>query len=109
MPEAWVVVDRFPLTYAGEKCIHHNKLFHFGRELRGVGIGDHEADVVPNHPGFLDAERPGKRMNADRRSLHVQTVRGDLESPMPGRSGAMTVNLSPSSGRMGVHMREVSA
>lgn len=34
---------------------------------------------------------------------------GMLESPMPGRSGAMTVNFSASLGMIGRHIREVSA
>ena len=32
---------------------------------------------------------------------------GILESPIPGRSGAITVNFSASSGMMGFHMRDV--
>jgi len=31
------------------------------------------------------------------------------ESPMPGRSGAITVNFSASTGMIGRHMRESSA
>ncbi len=34
---------------------------------------------------------------------------GIAESPIPGRSGAITVNRSARSGRIGLHMRDVSA
>ena len=34
---------------------------------------------------------------------------GIAESPMPGRSGAITVNRSASNGMIGFHMSEVSA
>ena len=34
---------------------------------------------------------------------------GIAESPMPGRSGAMTMNRSASRGMIGRHIREVSA
>lgn len=34
---------------------------------------------------------------------------GMPESPMPGKSGAITVNLSASKGMIGLHMRDVSA
>lgn len=31
------------------------------------------------------------------------------ESPIPGRSGAITVNFSPNLGKIGAHIRDVSA
>jgi hypothetical protein len=34
---------------------------------------------------------------------------GIAESPMPGRSGAMTVKRYASNGMIGLHMRDVSA
>jgi hypothetical protein len=34
---------------------------------------------------------------------------GIEDSPIPGKSGAITVNFSPSCGKIGVHIREVSA
>ncbi len=34
---------------------------------------------------------------------------GIPESPMPGKSGAITVNFSASNGMIGRHIREVSA
>jgi hypothetical protein len=34
---------------------------------------------------------------------------GIEESPIPGKSGAITVNFSPSTGKIGVHIRDVSA
>ena len=34
---------------------------------------------------------------------------GIAESPIPGRSGAITVNLSARRGMSGLHMRDVSA
>src|ERR1700674_909842 len=77
MPVTGIVVDRFPPTDAGEERIHHHKFFHFGRELRGVSISDHQADVVSYHPGFLNPKWAGKSMNSCRRSLHVQAVRGN--------------------------------
>src|SRR5229473_3717647 len=85
MPDARVVVNRSPVTHAGEKSIHHNKFFHFRSELRRVGIGDHQADVVPDHAGFLNPKRAGKRVDAYRRSFHVHTVRGDFRVPDAGK------------------------
>ena len=48
------------------------------------------------------------RMNADRGGCRVQTVRRVAESPMPGRSSAVTVNRLVSSEAIGFHISEVS-
>ena len=78
MPETRVVVDGFPLTYPRQEGVHQDHLLHLGGELTGVGVGDHQAYVVPDHAGSLDAEQPGERVNARGRRFDVQTGRRDL-------------------------------
>ena len=48
-------------------------------------------------------------MDLLRRIYHVDPLlsAGIDESPMPGRSGAITVNFSASNGMIGRHIREV--
>jgi len=77
MPDAGIVVDVFPAGDAGEKGVHDNELFDFGWELGGVGIGDHQANVVTDDAGFFDAERFGESVNAGGGRFHVETVGGD--------------------------------
>jgi len=45
MSYAGDVVNGLPTIRAGEENIHKDEFRHFRRELRGVGVGDHEADV----------------------------------------------------------------
>src|SRR5258706_13739434 len=65
MPYAGVVVDALPTSHARKESIHQHKLRNLRRKLRGVGIGDHQANVVSHYLGFLHAQRLGEIMNAD--------------------------------------------
>ena len=78
MPDARVVVHGLPTIHAGEESIHQDKLRHFRRELRGVSVGYHEADVVSHNLSFLDAQRLSEVMDADGGALHIQTAGGDV-------------------------------
>jgi len=75
--------------------------------LGGVGIGDHQADVVTDDASFFDAERLGERVDAGGGGFHVETVGGNAGIADAGRSGAITVNFSARRGMMGRHIREV--
>src|SRR6266436_10030073 len=78
MPYVGVVVDRLPPRDAWQESIHQNEFRDFRRKLRGVGVGDHEADVVAHDLSFLHSERLSEIMNADGCTLHVQTMGGDI-------------------------------
>ena len=74
-----------------------------------AAIPDVSGPIVPDNPRLLDSERFGKSMNADGGGFHVQTIGRNGRLSDPGRSSAITVNFSPSTGNIGVHMRDVSA
>src|ERR1700726_3783023 len=44
MPYVGVVVNSFPSSHARKESIHQDEFRHFRRELRGIGVGNHEAD-----------------------------------------------------------------
>src|SRR5260370_40605284 len=46
MPYAGIVVNSLPTTNARKESIHEDEFRHFRRELRDVGVGDHETDAV---------------------------------------------------------------
>ena len=56
VPDAGVVINALPSGNAWEKRIHHYELFYFGRELRGVRIGDHQPDIVSDNSRLLNTE-----------------------------------------------------
>src|SRR5207244_8498957 len=71
MPYARVVVNGLPTTHAGEESIHKDEFGHLRRELRGVGIDDHQTDIVSHNLSFLHAQRLSQVMNADGGTFHV--------------------------------------
>jgi hypothetical protein len=71
VPHAGVVVVGLPTGYAWKKCVHQHELFGLGRELRGVGVGDHESDIVPYDGRLLYIERLCEVMDAASRPLHA--------------------------------------
>jgi hypothetical protein len=85
MPEVRIVVDRSPLPHAGEEGVHHDELRHLGGKLRGVGIGDHQADVMPHDRRLLDAQRADEAMDAAGSGLHVEPACGDRRIPDTGQ------------------------
>src|SRR5260221_6159224 len=74
VPDSRIIVYGVPLAYAGKKGVHHHKLRCLRGKLRGIGISDHQTDIVSHDLCFLDSERARQRMNSDWGSLHVQTV-----------------------------------
>src|SRR5260370_39473906 len=74
VPYGRVVVDRLPTLYAGKESIHQDELRHLGRKLCGVGVGNHETDVMSHDLGLLHAERLSTAVNTDGRILHAKTV-----------------------------------
>ena len=56
VPDARVVVDRLPALDAGQKGVHQDEPLDLRRELRGIGIGHHQPDVMADDPRFLDPE-----------------------------------------------------
>jgi hypothetical protein len=63
---------------------------------------------MTNDARLLDAQRTRQLMDLPSRD-QLPACAGIDESPMPGKSGAMTVNFSASSGMIGRHIRDVSA
>ena len=59
VPDARMVVDRLPPVDAGKEGVHQHELVHLGRELRRVGVRNHQSDVMPHHHGRFDAELSG--------------------------------------------------
>src|SRR5215813_12061472 len=98
VPKVRAVIGKFPSRHARDKGIHHNEFLDFSRKLRGISVSHHQADVVPDHSRFRNAEGVSKRMNSDSGRLHVETVLGNIGFAYAGRSGAITVNLSMSLG-----------
>jgi hypothetical protein len=58
------------------------------RELSGVGVRDHEPDIVANDLSLLDAERTHQPMNAGGGRLHVEAVLRDLGVADSGQIGS---------------------
>ena len=74
MPGIRIIVDRFPSGNAGKKRIHHRELLSFARELRGVGVRDHQPDVVSHHARLVDLQGTNQVMDLLRRGDHVGLV-----------------------------------
>jgi hypothetical protein len=78
VPQIVVVIRRLPSRNTGEESVHNDELLDFGGELRGIGIGHHEADVVPDNTGLCNADRLRERMNANGGCLHITAVLGNV-------------------------------
>jgi rRNA maturation protein Nop10 len=74
----------------------------------GGGLGEQTkyAHPAPMSPGAEYVTRACMRMAA---VFISRPSAGIAESPIPGKSGAITVNRSDSRGMIGFHMRDVSA
>ena len=74
MPERWSSVDFFPdIADARNWRFEQSKLFHFSGILRGIGIGHHQADVVPHQIDLLIAKALHKLMDIGGNRLLVVT------------------------------------
>ena len=109
MPDVGIVVDGFPTGHAGEEGIHQNKFRDFRRELRGVGVGDHQANVVPHNFSFLHAKRLNQIMNADGGALHVEAAGGNVGVSDAGKVWRDHGETLGQTGMIGFHISEVSA
>ena len=49
MPQVTQQPDGFPIADAREERVHQDESIDFRRVLRGVGVRDHQSDVVPHH------------------------------------------------------------
>ena len=78
VPTSRIVVDRLPSRYARQECIHQYELLHLRRKLGGVGIGDHQPDVMSHYDCFGDTQAPDERMDANRGMRHVEPVHGNI-------------------------------
>jgi len=63
---------------------------------------------MADHARLLDVQRTRQFINLPRCDEDAGPLRIE-ESPMPGRSGEITVNFGASNGMIGCHIREVSA
>ena len=66
VPDGWMVVDRLPPFDAGQERVHEHELVDVGRELCGVGVGDHQPDVVTHDSGLAQTELLHERMHPHR-------------------------------------------
>src|ERR1700730_14691476 len=87
MPNSGVIVDGLPTTDAWQERVHQNELSHFRGELSGIGVGDHQADVVPDDFSLLYAQRLREIVNADSRTLHVEAVARNVRVSDTGQVG----------------------
>ena len=109
MPEIAQQPHRGPVADPGQKRIHQHDTVDLGGILGGIGIGDHQPDVVADDPDARQAERGGQRMDVLRHRLLVVAPAGLAESPTPRRSGAITICVLASSAISGRHMWLVCA
>src|SRR5262249_58478007 len=65
MPDAWIVVHGLPSCDSGKERVHQRELFCLRWKLRGISVGHHQPDVVPDDPSLRDAKRLGQRVNAN--------------------------------------------
>ena len=63
VPQVAQQPDLGPVADAGQEGIHQNDAFHFPGVLRGVGVGDHQANVMTDDFDLVVAERLHQRMN----------------------------------------------
>jgi hypothetical protein len=78
VPQIVVVICELPSGNTRKEGVHDNELLDFCGELRGIGVGNHEADVVANNTGVRNADRFRERMNANGRCLHVAAILGNI-------------------------------
>ena len=71
VPEVAQQPDGLPLAHARQERIHERDALDLGRKLRGIGIGDHEPDIVADEPHAPVAERRGERLHILRHRLLV--------------------------------------
>src|SRR5215467_13688845 len=62
--------------------------WQISRKLRGISVSHYQADVVPDHSRFRNAEGVSKRMNSDSGRLHVETVLGNIGFAYAGQIGS---------------------
>ena len=78
VPEVGVVVDVSPVADPRKKRIHLYQLRGLGRELRGICVCDHQADVVADDARLRDAEGASEGVNANRGGFHVHSIGGNI-------------------------------
>src|SRR5881397_3563321 len=103
MPKVGIVIGEFPSRDARKESVHYHQLLNFAGKLRSIGVCNHQADIVPDDPRLGNAERLRSSWTRIAAVFMSRPSLGIAESPIPGRSGAMTVNLSVSLGIKGRH------
>jgi hypothetical protein len=87
VPDVGRVVDVLPPIDAGKEGVHQREPLHFLRKLGGIGVGDHQPDVVADHACLRHPKRLRKGVNADGRRLHVEAVGGNHRVADTGKIG----------------------
>src|SRR5207245_2857547 len=67
VPNARVVVHSQPSFDARQKCVEQRQFLSFRLKLRGIGISDHQPDVMSYHAGLSYPERLREIMNTNGR------------------------------------------
>ena len=62
MPEVSQQPDPGPLAHSGQKGVHQSDAVHFVRILGGIGIGDHQSNIVADDY-LLVAQRSDQRVD----------------------------------------------
>ncbi len=76
VPEVAQQPDVRPVADAGQERVHQHDAVDLGGILRGVGVGDHQPDVVTGDAHMLVAERGGERVDVLRHGLLVVALLG---------------------------------
>ena len=78
VPDAGVIVDWLPAGDAGEEGVHEDEFFYFRGIQGGVGVGNHEPDVVAYDFCLLDSKGFGEVVDSDGGVFHVGAVGGSV-------------------------------
>lgn len=74
MPEVPEEPDVHPIAHPGKKGVHQCDPVHFGGILSGVGVGDHQPDIVAYNPDALVPEQCREGVDVLRHRLLVVTA-----------------------------------
>src|SRR5262249_15522055 len=110
VPDGGIVVDRLPAFHARQKRVHEHELVDVVRELRGVGVRDHQPDVVTDDGRLPESQLLDQRVDTSGGMRHIQSVGGNGRSANARQvwsndgeiRGQARYQRSPHPGRFGV-------
>ncbi len=78
LPQIVVVIRELPSLNTGKESVHNDEFLDFCGELRGIGVSNHQTDVVADNASLRNTDRFRERMNANGRCFHVAAVFRDI-------------------------------